>query len=91
MQILACICEGMGNREISEALDIRQATVKQHLMNAYNKVGARSRAELIIIVLRAGLVVPSWMPVSPARQALASEGVPRASSHLPGAGGCESG
>jgi DNA-binding CsgD family transcriptional regulator len=61
MQVLEYICEGLSNSEISTTLQIKQATVKQHVMNAYAKLGARSRSELIIIALRLGMVVPSWM------------------------------
>lgn len=64
MQILEYICEGLSNGDISSALGISQATVKQHVMNTYTKLGARSRSELIIVALRTGLVVPSWMPAS---------------------------
>ncbi|MHB1570654.1 MAG: helix-turn-helix transcriptional regulator, partial [Solirubrobacteraceae bacterium] len=38
--------DGMGNREIAQALFVTPRTVEQHLYNCYRKLGIRSRHEL---------------------------------------------
>lgn len=38
--------EGLGNREIAEALYVTPKTVEVHLSSAYRKLGVRSRRDL---------------------------------------------
>lgn len=46
MEILRCIMEGQGNRQIGETLVITENTVKKHILNIYRKLGVRSRVQL---------------------------------------------
>ena len=41
------LCDGMTNRQIADALGIREDTVKKHLHKAYTKLGVRNRTQLI--------------------------------------------
>lgn len=45
-QVLACLREGMKNREIAHSLVITPGTVKVHLMHIFEKTGLRDRNEL---------------------------------------------
>ena len=44
------LCSGMTNRQIAEALGIREDTVKKHLHKAYSKLGVQNRTHLIACV-----------------------------------------
>ena len=65
LQVLEQMCDGLSNFEIASTFDIRETTVKQHLMNIYQKVGASTRSEVIVLALKLRLVTPAWlaMPV----------------------------
>jgi DNA-binding NarL/FixJ family response regulator len=41
------IARGLANKEIAAELNISPATVRTHIYNLYQKVGARSRVELL--------------------------------------------
>ena len=41
------LCSGMTNRQIAEALGVREDTVKKHLHKAYGKLGVQNRTQLI--------------------------------------------
>ncbi len=45
-RVTAMATEGLGNREIAEALFLTRRTVEMHLTGAYRKLGVASRAEL---------------------------------------------
>jgi NarL family two-component system response regulator YdfI len=61
-QVLALLAEGAANKEIALQLSISERTVKAHVTNLFNKLGASSRAEAVAIALRGGLL-PSEPPV----------------------------
>ncbi len=46
-QIVSLLLKGKSNREISEALDVTERTVKAHLGNVYRKLGVTNRLELV--------------------------------------------
>ena len=46
------------NEEIAETLVISPATAKTHVSRAMMKVGARDRAQLVVLAYQSGLVVP---------------------------------
>jgi NarL family two-component system response regulator LiaR len=54
--ILAAVAEGTPTREISNALWIREQTVKFHLTNIYRKLGVANRSSAVRYALKNGLV-----------------------------------
>ena len=46
-EIVRLLARGFSTRQISETLYISEYTVQRHLQNAFEKVGVRSRRELI--------------------------------------------
>jgi DNA-binding NarL/FixJ family response regulator len=46
LQIIECVCKGLKNREIAEALSITPGTVKVHLMHIFEKAGVSDRFQL---------------------------------------------
>jgi DNA-binding NarL/FixJ family response regulator len=47
-EIIECVCKGLKNREIAEALSITPGTVKVHLMHIFEKTGAKDRFQLAL-------------------------------------------
>lgn len=56
-QVLRFLVQGWANKDISEALEMKDGTTKTHVNSIYRKLGVTSRAELIITVERLGLVL----------------------------------
>lgn len=50
-EVLACVCQGLNNPEIAEALFISDNTVKRHMNHIFQKTEVRSRYELMAKVL----------------------------------------
>jgi DNA-binding NarL/FixJ family response regulator len=48
-QILAYLAEGKTNREIADALNLSEHTVKAHLMTLFRSLGVRTRAEAVMV------------------------------------------
>jgi DNA-binding CsgD family transcriptional regulator len=57
-QVLALVATGMSNDEIGARLVLSPATAKTHMNRATMKLGARDRAQLVVIAYRSGLVRP---------------------------------
>ncbi|GJM39822.1 MAG: LuxR family transcriptional regulator [Ardenticatenaceae bacterium] len=57
LEVLQCVVNGAGNKEIAAILTISQNTVKVHLRNIYTKLGVSSRTEAATVALQQGLVV----------------------------------
>jgi DNA-binding NarL/FixJ family response regulator len=55
-EVLACIVEGMHDREIADQLCISPRTVQSHVLAILNKLGAHSRAEAVAIAIRNDLI-----------------------------------
>ena len=55
-EILALIGEGLNNDEIGRHLYISPATARTHVSRAMTKLGARDRAQLVVIAYQSGLV-----------------------------------
>jgi DNA-binding CsgD family transcriptional regulator len=54
--VLELVADGLPNREIAQALDISEHTVKFHLAAIFGKLGASTRTEAVHRGLRLGLI-----------------------------------
>jgi DNA-binding NarL/FixJ family response regulator len=59
-EIVAAAAEGLSNEEIAKRLFISPTTAKTHISRAMHKLGARDRAQLVVIAYESGLVRPGW-------------------------------
>ncbi|WP_106616270.1 response regulator transcription factor [Saccharothrix carnea] len=57
-EILALVAAGMSNDEIAEHLVISPATSRTHVSRVMTKLGARDRAQLVVLAYESGLVSP---------------------------------
>ncbi|MEU8031631.1 response regulator transcription factor [Streptomyces sp. NPDC049099] len=57
-QVLVQVAGGHSNDEIAERLEVSPLTVKTHVNRAMAKLGARDRAQLVVIAYESGLVRP---------------------------------
>ena len=60
-EVLALVAEGLTNDEIAQRLYVSPATAKTHVSRAMSKLGARDRAQLVVIAYESGLVRPGWL------------------------------
>ena len=60
-EVMALVAEGLSNEEIAERLVVSPATAKTHVSRAMVKLGARDRAQLVVIAYESGLVRPGWL------------------------------
>ncbi|MEU4404158.1 response regulator transcription factor [Streptosporangium sp. NPDC023963] len=58
LEILALVATGMSNAEMAGHLAISHATVKTHVSRSMTKLGARDRAQLVVLAYESGLVTP---------------------------------
>jgi DNA-binding NarL/FixJ family response regulator len=58
--VLGLVGEGLTNDEIATRWVVSPATVKTHVNRAMAKLGARDRAQLVIVAYETGLVRPGW-------------------------------
>ncbi|MEV8515417.1 response regulator transcription factor [Dactylosporangium sp. NPDC051484] len=56
-ETVAWVATGASNEEIAVELFVSPATVRTHVSRAMAKLGARSRAQLVVIAVRSGLTV----------------------------------
>ena len=49
-EIVTSVARGRTNRQIARRLGIREATVKHHLYNVFNKTGVDNRSQLLLLV-----------------------------------------
>ncbi|MEV6675202.1 response regulator transcription factor [Streptomyces sp. NPDC051162] len=57
-EVLVQVAGGLSNDEIGERLTVSPLTVKTHVNRAMAKLGARDRAQLVVIAYESGLVRP---------------------------------
>lgn len=55
-EVLALVARGLTNHEIADSLVISPATAKTHVSRVMIKLGARDRAQLVVIAYETGLV-----------------------------------
>ncbi|WJY49947.1 response regulator transcription factor [Streptomyces chengbuensis] len=57
-EVLVLVAGGHSNDEIADRLEVSPLTVKTHVNRAMAKIGARDRAQLVVIAYESGLVRP---------------------------------
>ncbi|MFC8671606.1 response regulator [Streptomyces griseorubiginosus] len=57
-EVLALVARGLNNTEIGEALGLSPLTAKTHVSRIMGKLGARDRAQLVIVAYESGMVTP---------------------------------
>ncbi|CCK30158.1 two-component system response regulator [Streptomyces davaonensis JCM 4913] len=60
-EVLTLVARGLNNTEIAEALGLSPLTAKTHVSRIMGKLGARDRAQLVIVAYESGLVTPGTM------------------------------
>jgi DNA-binding NarL/FixJ family response regulator len=60
-EVMALVGEGLSNEEIAQRLVVSPATAKTHVSRAMMKLGARDRAQLVVMAYESGLVRPGWL------------------------------
>lgn len=55
-EVMAWVAEGHSNEEIAEKLFVSPLTVRTHVHRAMTKLGARDRAQLVVMAYQSGLV-----------------------------------
>ncbi|MBO4258751.1 response regulator [Streptomyces griseorubiginosus] len=55
-EVMAWVAEGHSNEEIAEKLYVSPLTVRTHVHRAMTKLGARDRAQLVVMAYQSGLV-----------------------------------
>jgi DNA-binding NarL/FixJ family response regulator len=61
-EVVELVATGMSNEEIADQLSVSPLTAKTHVNRAMMKLGARSRAQLVVIAYESGLVRPGRPP-----------------------------
>jgi DNA-binding NarL/FixJ family response regulator len=61
-EVLILVAFGLSNDDIAERLTLSPLTAKTHVNRAMTKLGARDRAQLVVIAYRCGLVRPGDTP-----------------------------
>ena len=56
LSVLQCVAAGQANKEIAARLGITEGTVKSHVNNIMQKLGALSRTDAAIVALKKGLI-----------------------------------
>jgi DNA-binding NarL/FixJ family response regulator len=59
---MALVAQGLSNDQIAAQLFLSPLTVKTHVSRAMLKLGARDRAQLVVIAYQSGLVAPGDTP-----------------------------
>ncbi|WP_406148694.1 response regulator [Streptomyces sp. NBC_01012] len=57
-EVMALAAHGRSNIEIAEHLVVSPLTVRSHIQRAMSKIGARDRAQLVVVAYQSGLVQP---------------------------------
>ena len=59
-EVVAEVAAGLSNDEIAGRLYMSPTTAKTHVSRAMTKLGARDRAQLVVLAYESGLVRPGW-------------------------------
>ena len=60
-EVLTLVAAGLSNDEIADKLVVSPATAKTHVSRTMTKLGARDRAQLVVLAYESGLVRPGWI------------------------------
>jgi DNA-binding NarL/FixJ family response regulator len=60
-EVLTLVAAGLSNDEIADKLVVSPATAKTHVSRTMTKLGARDRAQLVVLAYESGLVRPGWL------------------------------
>jgi DNA-binding NarL/FixJ family response regulator len=60
-EVVALVGMGLSNDEIAGRLVVSPLTAKTHVSRAMGKLGARDRAQLVVLAYESGLVRPGWL------------------------------
>lgn len=55
-EVLACIANGLSNKEIARVLFISERTIKNHLANIFRKINVKNRTQALVYVLKHKLI-----------------------------------
>ncbi|HEX8629792.1 MAG TPA: response regulator transcription factor [Catenuloplanes sp.] len=61
-EVVALVAGGLSNDDIAEKLYVSPLTAKTHVNRAMMKLGARDRAQLVVMAYQSGLVAPARRP-----------------------------
>ena len=61
-EVLALVATGLSNEEIADRLYLSPLTAKTHVSRIMTKLGARDRAQLVVLGYETGLVTPGQQP-----------------------------
>jgi DNA-binding NarL/FixJ family response regulator len=61
---MALVAAGLNNAEIADHLYISTNTAKTHVSRAMTKLGARDRAQLVVLAYQSGLVAVDPRPTA---------------------------
>jgi DNA-binding NarL/FixJ family response regulator len=62
-EVVGLVASGLSNEEIAARIYVSYSTVKTHVARAMTKLGARDRAQLVVIAYEAALVRPGWASI----------------------------
>jgi len=60
-EVMSLVAAGLSNEEIAQRLVVSPATAKTHVSRAMIKLGARDRAQMVVLAYETGLVRPGWL------------------------------
>jgi DNA-binding NarL/FixJ family response regulator len=56
LEVVRLLVDGLSNQEIADGLGVSRRTVHAHVANAMSRTQTRSRTQLAVFALRAGIV-----------------------------------
>jgi DNA-binding NarL/FixJ family response regulator len=59
-EVMKLVADGLTNDEVAQELYMSPATTRTHVSRAMTKLGARDRAQLVVLAYETGLVRPNW-------------------------------
>ena len=56
MEVLRCMCDGLGRTQVAKKLGIKRATADNHYRHIYERLGVHSEAAAIVKAIKIGLI-----------------------------------